>query len=145
MGLTPDAWTPNKTGQDLRKQDETRAGASARRVGCCCSDGAPHGFCFALLAMATRRPSRNPDRAPGSTCGGALPQRRTQGDIQRTNYFVGNSAVEGIHRDSIVRTRNDNFVVTLNHRRRIRIRAPRRYKRRPAGARRMAIPRKEQG
>ena len=47
---------------------------------------------------------------------------------------VGNSAVEGIHRDSIVRTRNDNFVVTLNHRRRIRIRAPRRYKRRPAGA-----------
>ena len=64
MGLTPPAWTPNKTGQDLRKQDETRAGASARRVDCCCSDGAPHGFCFALLAMATRRPSRNPDRAP---------------------------------------------------------------------------------
>ena len=69
MGLTPPAWTPNKTGQDLRKQDETRAGASARRVGCCCSDGAPHGFCFALLAMATRRPSRNPDRAPGSAWG----------------------------------------------------------------------------
>ena len=69
MGLMPPAWTPNKTGQDLRKQDETRAGASARRVGCCCSDGAPHGFCFALLAMATRRPSRNPDRAPGSAWG----------------------------------------------------------------------------
>ena len=86
MGLMPPAWTPNKTGQDLRKQDETRAGASARRVGCCCSDGAPHGFCFALLAMATRRPSRNPDRAPGSR--GALPQRRSQGDIQRTNSDV---------------------------------------------------------
>ena len=38
------------------------------------------------------------------------------------------SHLEGIHRDSIVRTQNDNFVVTLKHRRRIRIRAPRRYK-----------------
>ena len=60
MGLTPNAWTPKKTGQNLRKQDETRACASARRVGLCCSGGAPHGFCFALLAMATRRPSRIP-------------------------------------------------------------------------------------
>jgi len=85
MGLMPPAWTPNKTGQDLRKQDETRAGASARRMGGCCSGGAPHGFCVAMLAVATRRPSRNPDRAP--SCG-APTQRRSQGDIQRTNLQV---------------------------------------------------------
>ena len=128
MGLMPPAWTPNKTGQDLRKQDETRAGASARRVGCCCSDSAPHGFCFALLAMgmATRRPSRNPDRAPGSL-GRSHKDGAKEISSERTSS-VGNSGVEGIHRDSIVRTQNDNFVVTLNHRRRIRIRAPRRYK-----------------
>ena len=90
MGLMPPAWTPNKTGQDLRKQDETRAGASARRVGCCCSDSAPHGFCFALLAMATRRPSRNPDRAPGS-----LGRSHKDGakEISSERNFVGNSAV----------------------------------------------------
>ena len=83
MGLTPPAWTPNKTGQDLRKQDETRAGASARRVGFCCSDGAPHGFCFALLAIwPPDVPAGIPTERLWST---ALPQRRSQGDIQRTN------------------------------------------------------------
>ena len=47
MGLMPPAWKPNKTGQDLRKQDETRAGASARRVGAVAR--AAHHMASALL------------------------------------------------------------------------------------------------
>ena len=66
MGLMPPAWTPNKTGQDLRKQDETRAGASARRVGGCCSGGAPHGFCVAMLAVANHAHSRIPSLLLGA-------------------------------------------------------------------------------
>ena len=139
MGLMPPAWTPNKTGQDLRKQDETRAGASARRVGFCCSDGAPHGFCFALLAIW-------PPDVPAGIPTERLGRRRSHKDgAKEISSERMESHLEGIHRDSIVRTQNDNFVVTLKHRRRIRIRAPRRYKRRPAGASHMAIPRKEQG